>query len=181
MHNISLVILLIAVQSLLGFPDNSVGKESTYNAGDPSSAPGEGISYPLQSFGASLVAQLGERLPAIREAWVRSLGWEVPLEKGRTTHSSILVWRIPWRATFTLCIDVTSSFLMSGTSSLTFPLFLIWFISFYWYSQTTEFWVGFPAFSTVLLFSVASTSSWSALFPFSCLLWADLHFFSYFS
>ena len=102
MHNISLVILLIAVQSLLGFPDNSVGKESTYNAGDPSSAPGsgicagEGISYPFQSFWASLVAQLGKRLPAIREAWVRSLGWEVPLEKGRATHSSILVWRVPW-------------------------------------------------------------------------------------
>ena len=31
-----------------------------------------------------------------REAWVRSLGWEDPLEKGKTTHSSILAWRIPW-------------------------------------------------------------------------------------
>ena len=31
-----------------------------------------------------------------REAWVRSLGWEDPLEKGKATHSSILVWRIPW-------------------------------------------------------------------------------------
>ena len=28
--------------------------------------------------------------------WVRSLGWEDPLEKGMTTHSSILAWRIPW-------------------------------------------------------------------------------------
>ena len=58
---------------------------------------------------------------------------------------------------FTLCIDVISSFLMSGTSSLTFSLFLIWFISFYWYSQTTEFWVGCPAFSIVLL-SLTSAS-----------------------
>ena len=30
------------------------------------------------------------------EIWVRSLGWEDPLEKGMATHSSILAWRIPW-------------------------------------------------------------------------------------
>ena len=30
------------------------------------------------------------------EIWVRSLGWEDPLEKGMTTHYSILAWRIPW-------------------------------------------------------------------------------------
>ena len=29
-------------------------------------------------------------------AWVQSLSWEDPLEKGKTTHSSILAWRIPW-------------------------------------------------------------------------------------
>ena len=34
-------------------------------------------------------------LPAGRETWVRSLGWEEPLEEGTVTHSSILVWRIP--------------------------------------------------------------------------------------
>ena len=49
-----------------GFPDSSVGKESTCNAGDPSSIPGsgrsagKGISYPLQYSWASLVAQLEE-------------------------------------------------------------------------------------------------------------------------
>ena len=32
----------------------------------------------------------------MRETWVRSLGWEDPLEKGQATHSSILAWRIPW-------------------------------------------------------------------------------------
>ena len=37
-----------------------------------------------------------KNLPAIQETWVRSLGWEDPLEKGMTSHSSILVWRIPW-------------------------------------------------------------------------------------
>ena len=31
----------------------------------------------------------------MQETWVRSLGWEDPLEEGMETHSSILVWRIP--------------------------------------------------------------------------------------
>ena len=45
---------------------------------------------------ASLVAQSLKRLPAMRETWVRSLGWEDSLEKEMATHSSILAWRIPW-------------------------------------------------------------------------------------
>ena len=45
---------------------------------------------------ASLVAQMVKRLPAMRETWVRFLGWEDPLEKGKATHSSILARRIPW-------------------------------------------------------------------------------------
>ena len=32
----------------------------------------------------------------MRKIWVRSLGWEDPLEKGTATYSSILAWRIPW-------------------------------------------------------------------------------------
>jgi len=85
---------------LLCFPGSSVGKESACNAEDPSSIPGlersagEGISYPLQSSWASLVAQLAKNAPAIWETWVRSLGWKDPLEKGIATHSSILAWRI---------------------------------------------------------------------------------------
>ena len=35
-------------------------------------------------------------LPALRETWVCSVGWEDPLEKGMETNSSILAWRIPW-------------------------------------------------------------------------------------
>ena len=83
-----------------GFSDSSVGKESTCNAGDPSSIPGsgrsdrEGIGYPLKYSWASLVAQLVKNLPAMWETWVRSL------EKGKATHSSILAWKIPW----TVCI-----------------------------------------------------------------------------
>ena len=45
---------------------------------------------------ASLVAQLVKNLPAMRETWVGSLGWEDPLEKGKATLASILAWRIPW-------------------------------------------------------------------------------------
>jgi len=37
-----------------------------------------------------------KKLPAMQETWVRSLVWEGPLEEGRTNHSSILDWRIPW-------------------------------------------------------------------------------------
>ena len=37
-----------------------------------------------------------KNLPAMQETWVGSLGWEDLLEKGMATHSSILVWRIPW-------------------------------------------------------------------------------------
>ena len=42
------------------------------------------------------MAQLVKNLPAMRETWVRSLGWEDPLEKGKAAQSSILAWKIPW-------------------------------------------------------------------------------------
>ena len=45
---------------------------------------------------AFLVAQMVKNPPAMQETWVRFLGGEDPLEKGMATHSSILVWRIPW-------------------------------------------------------------------------------------
>ena len=41
-------------------------------------------------------AQSVKNLPAMLETWVRFLGWEDPMEKKMATHSSILVWRIPW-------------------------------------------------------------------------------------
>ena len=82
-----------------GLPGSSVREESAYNAGDPCLIPGsgrsagEGIGYPLQYSWASLAAQLVKNLPAMRETWVQFLGWEVPLEKGKATHSSI---GLPW-------------------------------------------------------------------------------------
>ena len=42
------------------------------------------------------MAQIVKNLPAMRETWGRSLGWEDALEKGMATHSNILAWRIPW-------------------------------------------------------------------------------------
>ena len=59
-----------------GFPDSSAGKESTCNAGNPSSipgsrsTPGEGIGYPLQCCEASLVVKIVKNLPAVRKTWV---------------------------------------------------------------------------------------------------------------
>ena len=48
------------------------------------------LGYPLQHYWASLVAQLVKNPPAMWETWIRSLGWEDPLEKRKATHSSIL-------------------------------------------------------------------------------------------
>ena len=84
----------------LHFTGTSVGKESTCSAGDTGSIPGSGrsagggIGYPLQYSWASLVVQLVMNLSATQETWARSLDWEDPLEKGTTTHFSILAWRI---------------------------------------------------------------------------------------
>ena len=86
----------------MGFPDSSVGKESACDVGDPGLVPGlgrsagEGMGYPLQYSWTSFVAQLVKNPPAMRETWVRSLGWEDPMEKGTATHPSILVYKIPW-------------------------------------------------------------------------------------
>ena len=54
------------------------------------------LSFTYRNLGAFLVAQLVKNPPAMWETWVWSLGWEDPLEKGKATHSSILVRRIPW-------------------------------------------------------------------------------------
>ena len=81
---------------LKGFPDRSVGKDSTCNAGHPGSIPGsrrstgEGKGYPFQYSWASIVAQLIKNLPTMWETWVRFLHWKDPLEKGKATHSIIL-------------------------------------------------------------------------------------------
>ena len=71
----------------MGFPDSSVGKESVCSEGDPGSvgsgrSPGEGLALPAPVFLGFLVAQLVKNPPAMRETWIRSLGWEDP-QKGK--------------------------------------------------------------------------------------------------
>ena len=60
----------------MDFPGSSACKESVCNAEDPSLTPGsgsssgEGLSYPFQYFGASLVAQMVRNPSALQETWV---------------------------------------------------------------------------------------------------------------
>ena len=76
------LLVLLLLTDWVGFPDSSVGKESTCNIGDPGSisgpgrSAGEGTGYPFQYSWASLVAQLVKNPPAVWETWVQSLGWE---------------------------------------------------------------------------------------------------------
>ena len=58
------------------------------------------------------VVQKVKRLPAMPETWVQSPGWEDPLEKEMTTHSSTLDWKIPW-------IGEPSKLQSMGSQSLT--------------------------------------------------------------
>ena len=43
-----------------------------------------------------VLAQMVKNPPAMQETWVQSVSWEDPLEKGMSTHFSILAWSIPW-------------------------------------------------------------------------------------
>ena len=76
------------------------------------------------SYGASQVAQRVKNLPAMRETWVQSLGWEDPLEEGMASHFSIPAGRIPWtekpgRATVR---GVSKSWTHRATNTFTFIL-----------------------------------------------------------
>ena len=93
------------------------GKESPCSAGEardagsipgPGRSPGEGNGNPLQysvyiyiyiCFWGFPGSSAGKEFPCNAETWetwVQSLGWKDPLEKGMTTHSSILSWVILW-------------------------------------------------------------------------------------
>ena len=54
------------------------------------------VYFPLREEGTSLAAQTLKRLSTMWETWVKSQGWEDPLEKEMATHSSTLAWKIPW-------------------------------------------------------------------------------------
>ena len=86
----------------LGFPGGSAAKESACNVGDLGSvpglgrSPGEGIDYPLQYSGDSLVAQLGKNPPAMWETWVPSLGQEIPWRRAWQPIPVFLPVESPW-------------------------------------------------------------------------------------
>ena len=71
----------------MGFPGKNIGVGCHFLLQDPPKS----IFVPYY-FRASLVVQMVKNLPAMREAWVLSLGQEDLLEKG--IHSKILAWRI---------------------------------------------------------------------------------------
>ena len=85
----------IHVYMIMDFPDSSVSKESTCNAGDPSLIPGsgrslgEGIGYPLHYSWASLVIQMVKNPLTMWETQIQSLGWEDP---GRRSWQPTLVF-----------------------------------------------------------------------------------------
>ena len=92
---------------ILGFSPKGSSKWGTLTrsltgqALDPNLAPQTASCLAISDIGkylciASLVAQMVKNLPAVQETWVRSMGWEDPLEKGMTICSSILAWEIPW-------------------------------------------------------------------------------------
>ena len=60
------------------------------------SYPPEVSAYSVSHPPASPVAQAVKNPPGMQETWVRSLGWEEPLEKEMPTHSSVLARKIPW-------------------------------------------------------------------------------------
>ena len=86
----------------VGFPDSSVGKESTCNAGDPNSisgsgrSPGEGIDYPLKNSWASLLAPSIKNPPAMHESWVRSLVGKIPWRRAEQPTLVFLPGESPW-------------------------------------------------------------------------------------
>ena len=56
------------------------------------------MGYPLQCSWLPLWLSWVKNPSTMQEIWVRSLGWEDPLEKRKATDSSILAWRILWRS-----------------------------------------------------------------------------------
>ena len=86
----------------MGFPDSSISKESTWNAGDPSSIPGSGrsagerIGYLFQYPWASLVAQLVKNLPVMWETWV----WSLKTKKKKKKIPAVKVTLGNWLACY---------------------------------------------------------------------------------
>ena len=63
------------------------------------------------------MAWLVKNPPTMQETWVRFLGWDDPLGKGKATHSSVLAWRIPW----TIQSDMTEQLSLSPLFHFSVP------------------------------------------------------------
>ena len=92
-------------------------------------------SFQISQFFASDVAQLLKNLPAKRETWVQSLGWEDPLEKGKASHSNILPWS-PWGRKE---LDMTEQLSLSQQMAKTLEL-LLQHQPFQWTMRTWLLW-----------------------------------------
>ena len=100
---------------------------------------------------ASLVAQTVKNPPAMQETWVPSLGWKDSLEKGMSTHSSILAWRFPrdrgaWQAIVWDTTEQLSTGLLQGCVRVSTKGFIthLWFNSWgsVWDETNIEILVG---------------------------------------
>ena len=115
------------------------------HAGDPGLIPeserstGEGIGYPLQYSWASLVALLVKNPPAMQDTWVRSLGWEEPLEKGKATTAVFWPEKIPclWGHKESDSPEWLSLHLYVTCCSFSCSCYLPWHLKL-WHSQKDE-------------------------------------------
>ena len=80
----------------------------------------------------SLVAQMVKNLPAMRKIQVQSLGKKDPLDKRMATHSSILIWRVPWTEELGRLLSMGSQRVGHdwATDTFTFIVDLYWCVSF---------------------------------------------------
>ena len=91
-----------------------------------------------------LHSSIGKNLPASKKTLVWFLGWEDPLEKGKATHSSILLWRIPW----TIVHKVTKSWTQLSHFHFHFPLKLFKYLLNYLNNYTSQNWSPLASSST---------------------------------
>ena len=89
-------------------------------------------NFPISSCGASLVAQMVKNPPAMQETQVQSPGQKDPLEKGMTTHSRILAWRIPWIGETDRLQSMGSQRVKHDWATNTHTQY-IWFTMLYWF------------------------------------------------
>ena len=104
------------------------------------------------------MAQLVKNPPAMQETWVRSLGWEDPLEKEKATHFSILAWKIPWTQEPGRLQSMGSQSL-TRLSDFTFTLKRNWGVCVCYVSGTLGIFTGlWNTYSTMYITSINLTS-----------------------